>query len=199
MRYLRSFTALCLACCFAFACFAADTIVFSRTTLAIVPRAEEELPPAKEAAPEKEEKKDPLKDERRKPGEKPAIAKPPRQKHVFTVEVRQGQPDASQGMFIRTPLTQSNATLFVLGKPDRVPLEPGTIYAPVDVLFVGEDGGILQILPNVKLSELEETVIAEKPVKAFLHLKAGTVEKWDIRPGDQVEYDVFRKKQLIIN
>jgi hypothetical protein len=65
------------------------------------------------------------------------------------------------------------------------------VYTPIDVLFVADDGTLLQIMPNVMLGNITQTLQAHAPIKAFLFLKAGEAAARAIRPHDVVVGNMF--------
>jgi hypothetical protein len=123
-----------------------------------------------------------------------AADKMPKQNHpplIYDTEVR--SEDAMKLEYIHTlnTLTDSSAVMITFTAPTMVPLPVMKVYAPVDALFISDNGTVVQILPNVTLGEMTQEVMAHAPIKAFLFLKAGHVMARGIRPRDVVQGPMF--------
>jgi len=88
-------------------------------------------------------------------------------------------------------LTPSAGVVIALSAPSIVSLPAMKVYTPVDVLFVSEDGTIMQIMPQVVLGEITQTLQAKFPIKALLFLKSGEALARGIRPRDVVAGSMF--------
>lgn len=120
-------------------------------------------------------------------------AKPPapRTSTEYNVEVR-GE-DALKLEYIHglNTLTDATGVMIVFNVPSQVALPALHDYTAVDALFLSGDGTILQILPNVVLADLQESISAKQPVKAFLFLAAGQVAARHLLPRDVVAGSMF--------
>lgn len=118
---------------------------------------------------------------------------------VFDVEIR--PEDALRLEYIHTlnSLTDSTGVMIAFTAPSVVALPPLQVPTPVDALFVMNDGTIAQILPNVLLADLTQEIVADKPIKAFLFLKAGTVAAKLIQPGDVIYGKRFAAKPQLMH
>jgi uncharacterized membrane protein (UPF0127 family) len=109
----------------------------------------------------------------------------------FNVEVR--PEDALRLDYIQalTTLKDTTGVMIAFGAPTIVPLPYFRVQQPTDVLFVDNEGVILQIYPGHIPIDLSREIYANKPVKAFIYLKAGMVAQYGIRPRDVVQSTVF--------
>lgn len=126
-----------------------------------------------------------------------AAASPPL---TFEVEVR----DAAalrhqQGWFDLGGLSENGGMLMVFSASGLPPVARSTQYAPLDILFIDQEGKITQILPDLVLAKLEREIYPDAPVLAFLFLKGGMCKKLSIAPGDEVDYKIFRKPPVMLN
>ncbi len=117
--------------------------------------------------------------------------KPPHMPVTYSVELR-GE-DALKLEYIHTlnSLADDNGVLINFNDAAIVPLPAMKVYTPVDVLFVAEDGTVLQIMPAVTLGDIAQSVTAHAPVKAFLFLKNGEAEHRGLHPQDMVRGSMF--------
>ena len=144
------------------AAFASETpVIYNKTTISILPKAQP-LPPPKEP-----------------------------HEYRFEVEVRAAQIPANQGMFIDYGLSDKRGLMTFYSISDNHSLIAENLKMPVDVLFIRKDGIIMQIIPNLHLSALEEDIATDNPFIALLFLKTGLSEQWKLAPGDRVKHGMF--------
>lgn len=109
----------------------------------------------------------------------------------YDVEVR--SEEALQLEYIHTlnTLADTGGVAITFAAPSIAALPRMQVFAPVDALFVAEDGTIMQIYPDVVLAELTQDVYAKDPIKAFVFLKAGEVAARHILPKDIIAGPMF--------
>lgn len=109
-----------------------------------------------------------------------ATTQPP----VVTYDVELRPEDSLRLEYIHTlnTLNEQNGVLIGLEAPAMIPLPPMKVYVPVDVLFIAEDGTLLQIAPNVVMGELAQTIQAKSPIKGLLFIKAGEAARRGFAP-----------------
>lgn len=116
---------------------------------------------------------------------------PPREPATYDIELRGEDGLKLEYIHALNTLTPTNGVMIALNTPAILPLPAFTDYTPVDVLFIAGDGTILQIMPNLTLAEMTQSVAAKEPVKAFLFLKAGQVAARAIAPRDVAHGSMF--------
>ncbi len=123
--------------------------------------------------------------------EKEKNPKPTHPSVRYDIEVR-GE-DALKLEYIHTlnTLTPATGIMIVFDSPSIAALPAMKVYTPVDVLFVGNDGTLLQISPSVVLGEITQLVQAKAPVKAFLFLKTGEAAARGLHPRDTIAGSMF--------
>lgn len=125
------------------------------------------------------------------PNENDPKPKPPHAPARYDVEVR-GE-DALRLEYIHTlnTLSEHTGVMIVFDSPTVTALPAMKVYTPVDVLFIADEGTVLQISPNLVLGEISQLVQARAPVKAFLMLKAGVAAAHGLHPRDIVAGSMF--------
>jgi uncharacterized membrane protein (UPF0127 family) len=119
---------------------------------------------------------------------------------IFDIEVRDAKIFfREKGWFNLSSPSDLSGLLLAYHQPTIAPLLPSTQYAPLDVLFLNQEGTIMQIMPNLVLAELNDSVRSETPTLALLLLKGGACTRLNIRPNDHVDYKIFSKPPTIIN
>ena len=110
---------------------------------------------------------------------------------AYNVEVR--SQDALKLEYIHTlnTLTDSTGVMIAFTTPINVNLPYMQVTTPVDALLIGADGTILQIVPNLVLSQTYYDFKTVGSVKAFLFLKAGQVAARLIKPHDTITGTMF--------
>ena len=181
----------------AFAKERGEPVVYSRSTISILaaplPEAVEE--DAEEEAEPKADVKAPAKEEK---AEAPAEEEGKPRRFSLTADIRPLSALETDGFFTLSKLPVKQALMFVVEPPSAVELVANHLFAPVDVLFVSGSGKILQIFPKVTLANLEEDMIAEKPIKAVLLLADGFCEQNSIKPGNHIEHSMFKPSLKVI-
>ena len=109
--------------------------------------------------------------------------------HSFRVELAATIEAQAKGMMFRTEMAPDEGMLF----PSRT-LEVRGFWMkntplPLDIIFIGADGKIINIAANTVPYSLE-TVYSEGPAGAVLELAGGRAAELGIKPGDTVEYSL---------
>lgn len=129
----------------------------------------------------------------------PAPAAPPASGITFDVEVRDARSYYNQkDWFNLSGPTDDSGVLLVFPRPGQSPIIPSKHYAPLDVLFIDAQGRITQILPNIMLSNLSQQIIPQNSVLAFLFLKGQTCQRFNVNPGDIVDYKIFTRPPVVL-
>ncbi len=123
---------------------------------------------------------------------------PPRGPLELNVEIR--PQDALRLEWIHTlnTLSDTNGVLIVLEEAIQVPLQSLQVFTPLDVIVIDANGIVSQLIPNVVLAQLNQEIVAQRPTKAFLYLKAGSIALQSLEPGDRVEHPYFTPNQTVL-
>ncbi len=127
------------------------------------------------------------------PDEKVKNLKPMHVSLVYDVELRKDDALKLEDIHTLNTLTNDTGVLIALDTPRILPVPAFKDYTPVDVVFISEDGTVVQITPDLKLGELTQDVVAKIPVKALLFLKSGQAKERGMHPRDYVVGNMFTK------
>jgi len=123
----------------------------------------------------------------------------PRAKGIlFNAQLRDATTVYTQGWFNLNGLSPEEALMLVLQPPAIASIRPVNDFAAYDILLVGPDGKIIQILPNLILADLEEPYQTPKAVDAIIYLRCGLCAELEIAPGDKVVNKFFRTPPKVL-
>ena len=109
----------------------------------------------------------------------------------FTIEVADDLSERSKGLMFRQTMADDHGMLFVFEQTQPVGFWMKDTPMPLDLLFVGQDGRVKEILPGQPFSE---TVISPgEPVRFVLEVKAGIAAKAGIKDGDQLRHPAINE------
>lgn len=175
---------------------AEQPVVYSKTVIAIVPGST--IPKTISQAPElRGELEAAGKTEPQAPAEQNAEAAPAPQRHTLQVEVRPDQIHLNSGVINNYTLNEQNGVLtyFTQAEPRRLLAE--NIQRPLDMLFITDDGIIVQIVPEIIPAYLPDDIGTDFPLRALLYLQAGQAAAWGIEPGFRIEHGMFNPRPMI--
>lgn len=108
-------------------------------------------------------------------------------KKTFSVEIAKNPEQLAYGLMFRQQLLPDTGMVFLYPNPQRAGVWMKNTFIPLDVLFFDKQNRIIQILEN--LNPLDETPrMTEVPVRGFIELPAGSVQKYQIKKGDEVRF-----------
>jgi uncharacterized membrane protein (UPF0127 family) len=113
--------------------------------------------------------------------------------HPFGIELATTPEQMAQGLMFRRQLAPDAGMLFDFGQPIMATMWMKNTLIPLDMLFVGQDGRIVNIRERA-VPESLDTIAAAAPVRAVIELNGGTAARLGIRPGDQVVYPIFEPR-----
>ncbi len=108
--------------------------------------------------------------------------------HQFTVEIAETERQLARGLMGRQSLAVDAGMLFIYSRPRRAAMWMKDTLLPLDMLFVGEDGTIINIIERTMPMSLA-TLRSINPVRAVLEVNAGTVARLGIKPGNRVVHN----------
>jgi len=110
--------------------------------------------------------------------------------HVFEVEVAKSPEQRMRGLMYRTVLQADQGMLFLYPADQRVHMWMKNTPIPLDMLFIGEDGRVREVVTGAR--PFSETLISSRePVRAVLELAAGTAVRIGVQPGDRIRSSIF--------
>ncbi|MES2494222.1 MAG: DUF192 domain-containing protein [Pseudomonadota bacterium] len=117
----------------------------------------------------------------------PLTVSGPAGKRVFRVEVARTAAEQARGLMFRKAMGADEGMVFVRIPPDRASFWMRNTLIPLDIIFVGADGRILNIAANAVPHD--ETPLPSAGIAAaVLELNGGRADKLGIRPGDVVRW-----------
>ncbi len=106
--------------------------------------------------------------------------------HVIQAELAASRDAQRQGLMFRTEMGPDEGMLFPYDEPDMMGFWMRNTVIPLDLIFIDEDGLIINIEAGIPYNE--ESVESERPGIAVLELNGGRSEELGIAPGDRVEW-----------
>jgi uncharacterized membrane protein (UPF0127 family) len=108
---------------------------------------------------------------------------------TFTIEIADDNSERPKGLMFRETMADDHGMLFVFERTGPVSFWMKNTPMPLDIVFIGEDGRIIDILPGQPFSEAGIT--PGRHSRFVLELKQGTADRAGIRSGDQVRHPVI--------
>lgn len=106
-------------------------------------------------------------------------------RHAFQVEVADTDQERGQGLMYRREMAPDHGMLFVFDRPHRVTMWMKNTPLPLDMLFIGADGRIVDIHERTVPFSLD-TIAAGRRSLYVLELNGGTVDRLGLAVGDRV-------------
>lgn len=106
--------------------------------------------------------------------------------HTFQTEVAATREQQSRGMMFRNEMGPDEAMLFPYDQPEILGFWMRNTVLPLDIIFIDEDGKIINIADGIPYNE--ESVYSDREAVAVLELIGGRSEELGIAPGDSVEW-----------
>lgn len=107
--------------------------------------------------------------------------------HGFRVELAQTMEEQAKGLMFRTAMGGDEGMLFPFDPPRDASFWMKNTVIPLDIVFIGTDGQVLNIDANAVPYSLEPRSSAGV-VKAVLELNGGRAAQLGIVPGARVEW-----------
>jgi uncharacterized membrane protein (UPF0127 family) len=108
----------------------------------------------------------------------------------FVVEVAGDSGRQSRGLMFRESLADDHGMLFDFPRPEPVTFWMRNTLISLDIVFIGEDGRILNIAERTT-PRSDAPVPSIGPVRGVLEIRGGRAEELGIRPGDRVRHRIF--------
>lgn len=104
----------------------------------------------------------------------------------FTIEIADEPSERSAGLMFRETMDDDHGMLFVFQETRPLGFWMKNTPMPLDLIFIGEDGRVLAILPGEPFSEA--AISTGEPARYVLELKRGTAERAGINRGDLMRH-----------
>lgn len=103
----------------------------------------------------------------------------------FTMEVAPDEASREHGLMFRRAMADDHGMIFDFHTPQTVAFWMKNTLIPLDMLFVGADGRIVNIGAMAKPHD-ETPVPSAGPIRAVIEINGGLAERLGIKPGDRV-------------
>lgn len=90
-----------------------------------------------------------------------------------------------RGLMHVRELPDGRGMLFVYGREQETSMWMKNTHVSLDMLFIRADGSIASIATDTEPLSLK-TIPSGEPVSRVLELKAGSVKRWGLEPGDRL-------------
>ncbi len=107
--------------------------------------------------------------------------------HAFKVEIASTGAEQAKGLMFRTELGPDEGMIFPRNPPDIASFWMKNTPLPLDIIFVGTDGKILNIAANTVPYSLQ-SVSAVGLTGLVLEIPGGRAQELGIKPGDLVAW-----------
>jgi len=114
-------------------------------------------------------------------------------KFRFDIELAETMAQQAQGLMYREAMPADAGMLFIYDSVRPASFWMKNTLIPLDMLFIGPDGRIVNIHERAVPQSLD-SVNSAGPVKAILELNGGMSARLGIRPGDLVRHATFGNK-----
>ena len=108
----------------------------------------------------------------------------------FKVEVVDNDRTRELGLMFRMSLAPNAGMLFDFKTAQDVSFWMKNTYIPLDIIFIGADGHILNIARQARPMD-ESNLPSAGPALGVLEIKGGRAAELDIEPGDLVRHRIF--------
>jgi uncharacterized membrane protein (UPF0127 family) len=108
----------------------------------------------------------------------------------FRVAIADTEEERNRGLMFRSVLDEDEGMLFDFQSPRPVAFWMKNTLIPLDMIFIGADGKIVNIAENTRPYSLDP-VPSEGPVLAVLEIGGGLSADLGIEPGDRVLHRIF--------
>jgi uncharacterized membrane protein (UPF0127 family) len=108
----------------------------------------------------------------------------------FHVEIADNDQEREQGLMYRRTMAADHGMLFDFNPPQQVSFWMHNTVLPLDIIFIGSDGHILNIAANATPFS-DANIPSDGRARAVLEINAGRAQALGILPGDVVRHRFF--------
>lgn len=106
-------------------------------------------------------------------------------RHRFAVEIADDPTERSRGLMFRDSMADDAGMLFIYPREQVASFWMKNTFIPLDMLFIADDGTILQIAADVQPHTLDP-VRSDMPVRAVLEINGGLSATLGVEIGDKI-------------
>lgn len=105
--------------------------------------------------------------------------------HAFQVEIAATDAERAKGLMFRRELAVNAGMLFDFATPQPVTMWMKNTLLPLDMLFVAEDGRVVNIAERTVPGSLA-AIPSDEPVRFVIEVNGGTASRLRLKAGDRV-------------
>lgn len=117
-----------------------------------------------------------------------------KKKHIFNIELALTLDQQQKGLMNREKIPEDYGMLFVYNRVQETAMWMKNTPAPLDILFIDNNGKILWMAENAKPFD-ERAISSHFPVRATLEIKGGRAAALGIKTGDTAYNSYFGNTQ----
>ena len=103
------------------------------------------------------------------------------------IEIANNDYERQTGLMYRKHLDTNHGMLFIFDQIQVRSFYMKNTYIPLDIVYIDSNKTIVNIAKNTK--PLDETSVhSEGAVKYVLEINAGLSDKWNLKPGDKINF-----------
>ena len=110
--------------------------------------------------------------------------------HKFKVEVMRTEPERERGLMYRKTMARDHGMLFEYPTEQPVTFWMHNTYLPLDLIFIGKDGRVVNVAPDAKPMD-DSLIPSAGPALGVLELDAGSARAIGLKAGDLVRHKMF--------
>ena len=118
----------------------------------------------------------------------PLVAETAAGDRSFTIEIADDPSERSAGLMFRESMDDDHGMLFVFSESRPVAFWMKNTTMPLDIVFIGEDGKVLDVLPGEPFSEAPVSPGPAVQVRFVLELRRGIAQKAGIEDGGAIRH-----------
>ncbi len=107
---------------------------------------------------------------------------------TFRVEIADTDAKQRTGLMFRKELPEKTGMLFIFDRVVNVPFWMRNTYVPLDIIFIGDDRKIINIVPMPPLTD--DLAKPERPYRYVLELIRGSAGQYNLRPGQLADIEL---------
>ena len=115
-------------------------------------------------------------------------------KVTYTIEEANTREEQERGLMDRTSLEADHGMIFNITPVRRVAMWMKDTKFPLDMVFIDENGMIIQTYENAEAMS-EYKIVSNVPVRAVIEINAGDIKKHNIQAGQKVDFKYFQKQE----
>jgi uncharacterized membrane protein (UPF0127 family) len=110
--------------------------------------------------------------------------------HTFRVHIARTQDERARGLMYVRKMSEDVGMLFLYDKPTSISMWMKNTYIPLDMIFIGPDGRILNIAEDTIPHSLQSVRSMGQAI-AVLEINAGLSRKLGLAPGQVVQHKLL--------